>query len=294
MRGFVGASDDAHRTTVIVGEGLIGREISDRLRRRHHRAEWHRRTDWDDPASPGKQLRSALSEHDQAVEPTDRIELIWAAGVSGMALRDLDLDQHLERFRTQVGGMIDACPSPPRVHYLSSAGALGPPGGTDRFEVGHIPYAHLKRGEEDELARLGVEHVVYRISSVYGTPRPGARSGAIGLLVENAIRGRETLLYARSTTMRNYAHARDVAVAIVRNSMLDSNEPVLLAAKRSHPMFEVIAQVGQLTRRPVPICYRPPSNDHDMVFDPKHVSPLLPERSLGSGIRLVVDGVLAG
>ena len=151
----------------------------------------------------------------------------------------------------------------------------------------------LKSSEEEELARLGVSHVVYRISSTYGTPRPGARSGAIGLLVENSLRGRETQLYARSTTMRNYVHARDVAEAVVRNVVLSSDEPVLLAAKRSHPMYEVIAQVGQMTRHPVPICYRPPSNDHDMVFDPKQVSSLLPERSLASGIRLVFDGILA-
>ena len=290
MRGFLGTSDDAERSTIVVGEGLIGREVSDRLRRRRRLREWHRRTDWADATSLGRDLLDALAGHPHP----GPIDVIWAAGASGMALDTLDLADHAARFRTQIASLADACPAPPRVHYLSSAGALGPPGGTDRFEVGHIPYAHLKQAEEEVLAELGLDHVVYRISSVFGTPRPGARSGAIGLLVENSIRGRETLLYARSTTMRNYTHARDVAEAIVRNTGLDDPGPVLLAAKRSHPMFEVIAQVGQLTRRPVPICYRPPSNDHDMVFDPAAVSPLLPERSLTSGIRLVVDGVLAG
>ncbi len=211
-----------------------------------------------------------------------------------MTLDENTLVDRRRAFDTQLSGVLAACSSRAvRVHYLSSAGALGPPGGTTRFETGTVPYAHLKAAEEDALERLDVDHVVYRISSTYGTPRPGSRSGAIGVLVENALRGRETLLYARSTTMRNYVHASDVAEAIVRNLDTESSASQLLAAKRSHPMFEVIGQVERLTRHPVAICYRPPTNDHDMVFDPRQTSPLLPERSLESGIRMVIDGILA-
>ncbi len=189
--------------------------------------------------------------------------------------------------------MIEAWAGPVRVHHVSSAGALGPPGGTDRFATGDTPYAELKALEEEALTELVDSSVVYRVSSVFGAPRPGARAGAIGVLVENSLRGRETHIYARSTTMRNYLHAADVAEAILRNRAVDSDESVLVTASRSHPMYEVISLVGQVTRRPVPICYRPPANDHDMVFDPRLRSPLVPERSLLSGIKLVYDGILA-
>ena len=210
-----------------------------------------------------------------------------------MTMSAADTSSHRRFFVRALGGMIEAWAGPVRVHHVSSAGALGPPGGTNRFATRGTPYSDIKALEEEALAELVDDAVVYRVSSVFGAPRPGARAGAIGVLVENSLRGHETLLYARSTTMRNYLHAADVAEVILRNRAVASEPVVLVTAARSHTMYEVISLVGQVTRRPVPICYRPPANDHDMVFDPRQRSPLVPERSLLSGIKLVYDGILA-
>lgn len=268
---------------------MIGSAISARVRRRSHDLEWARPTDWDNPQSLREGFEDAI-----AAAPTPRqLAIVWSAGQADMK-SEVDEQRTVESFRARVGGLIAAAAAvaPTRVHLVSSAGALGSPSGENRFELLDSPYRRLKFAEEVALGELHDDVRIHRVSSVFAAPSGSSRTGVIGMLVANALKGLETPLFARTVTMRNYLHADDVAEAIVRATGEDDNSPTLIAATRSHAMNEVVATVRKVVRRPVPINYRPPVNDHDMVFDSRAVSPLVPQRPLAAGVRLVYDSIV--
>lgn len=268
---------------------MIGSAISSRARRRPHDVEWARPTSWSDPQS----LRQDLTAEMSSMPAPDRLAIVWSAGQADMK-SEMDEDEATEAFRFRLGGLVEAAReiAPTTLHLISSAGALGAPAGENRFELVDSAYRRLKLAEETAANDLHEDVRIHRVSSVFAAPRGTARTGVIGMLVANALRGTETPLFARTVTMRNYLHADDVAEAIVRAIGEDDDSPTLIAARRSHAMNEVVATVRNVVRRPVPINYRPPVNDHDMVFDPRAVSPLVPQRPLAAGVRLVYDSIV--
>ncbi|MGI9607914.1 MAG: NAD-dependent epimerase/dehydratase family protein [Acidimicrobiales bacterium] len=289
MRVFLPETPD-RAAVAVIGEGLLGRAVSHRLRERRWGTERHQPTQWDRPGTLAADVTTLLAP----LDPIMPVDVVWSAGRGGMELDNFDAAAHRDHFRSELGSVLDACGrGDTRVHYMSSAGALGPPHGTDRFRVGDGPYAEWKALEESCGAEIAARWRVYRVSSVYGTPRGSSRSGVIGALVKNALLGRETPLFARTSTMRNYIHAIDVAEAVVRGiEQPGATDSELVAAPRSHAISEVLAEVERVVRRTVPVAFRPPANDHDMVFDPLTISSLVPQRSLGAGIRLVHEGVV--
>jgi len=283
------STDPLVPSTIIVGEGMIGSAVSSRMRRRPHDVEWSRPTNWSAPASVGADLSSALADGPSPLG----LAIVWAAGRADMK-SELDEQAAVDSFRHAVSGVLAASTAvaPTRIHLISSAGALGSPFGSNRFELVDSPYRRMKLNEETTLQELHDDVRIHRVSSVYAAPRASARAGVVGLLVANALRAVETPLFARTVTMRNYLHADDVAEALARAVAEADTSPTLIAARRSHAMNEVVATVRNVVRRPVPINYRPPVNDHDMVFDARSVSTLVPQRSLSAGVRLVYDDIV--
>ncbi len=290
---FQMAGPEGRRTIVVIGEGLLGGAVSDRIRRGNPLVESHRSTNWSEPpASLGSDLARLLD----GLEPSGSAEVIWTAGEAGMQLPDFDHTAHRTRFASQLQAVEAAAAAHAttvRFHLASSAGALGPPTPSPRAPTQTSPYAERKRIEEETLLDLGDAHRVYRIASAYGAPTASGRAGVIGLLIRNSLLGRETELFARPSTLRNYVHHHDVAEAMLRALDVATDRRLLLAADRSHTMSEVLAEVGRVVRRAVPVIHRPPANDHDMVFDPAAASPLLPQRSLAAGVRSTYDALLS-
>lgn len=271
---------------LVVGEGLIGGAVTRRLRTRPLIAEAHASIDWGIPDFPTVADRLLCDVEAAAVE------VVWAAGVFGMT-SVLEVDRLTSSFETNLHAVIrraESC-APVRVHLVSSAGALGCPSGDHRFKTIDSPYKAIKQAEEAIIESLSVPTRIHRVTSVFGTRSHSGRSGLVGALIANANRRQETALFARTTTMRNYIHADDVGEALVRGLLSSSNETTLLAATRSHPMNEVVASAERVLRRPIPVSYRPPKNHHDMVFSPRAVSDLVPQRSLAAGMRLVNDAL---
>lgn len=291
MRVFQQSDRSGSRWIVVVGEGLLGGALSDRLRRRGVDAEAHRATDWSaNPEELGADLATLLGSL-----PSNReeLEIFWTAGEAGMGLPDFDHARHRGLFTDRLDALVAQASGSARIHLASSAGALGAPGSTPLKDRTPSPYAERKWIEEEVVRSRGQDHRIHRITSAYGAPRPGGRAGVIGLLLRNALLGKETELFARPSTMRNYVHHHDVAEAMIR-SLDEPTEPdVLLAAHRSHTMTEVLSEVSRIVRRAVPVIHRPPANDHDMVFDPTAASPLLPQRSLAAGVRSTYDALMA-
>ena len=282
-QGYRGVGPTA---VVVVGEGLIGAAVTRRLRRRAVLGERHVPIRWDQPEF-AESTRHLLHE-----TGATSVEVVWSAGAFGMS-SVLEVDRLATQFADNIDAVI-SCASdlaPVRIHLVSSAGALGCPSGDRRFETVDSPYKAVKAAEEDIVRSLDVPVQIHRVTSVFGSRSHTGRAGLVGVLLANALRRQETALFARTTTMRNYIHADDVGETLVRAVLGTSTETTLIAAKRSHAMNEVVATAQQILRRPIPVSYRPPKNHHDMVFSPRVVSPLVPERSLSAGMRLVNDAL---
>lgn len=285
---FLTRTSSDRPAVIVVGEGLIGSAVTKRLRRRAHSHEEYIKNDWSEPDFAAD-TRSLLEASDAT-----SVEVVWAAGVFGMS-STLEVDLMAAKFESNLSAIISgaAGSGPVRVHLASSAGALGCPSGECRFETVASPYKAIKSAEEDIVNKLDVPVRIHRVTSVFGPKSSSGRAGLVGALMTNALRTNETSLYARTTTMRNYVHADDVGEAIVRATQSPSTEMTLIAAKRSHAMNEVVATAGRVLRRTVPVSYRPPSNHHDMIFNPRAVSDLVPQRSLAAGMRLVNDALVS-
>gem|GEM_PF-4775179 len=224
----------------------------------------------------------------------ESLEVIWSAGTFAMNSA-VDVEHALASFDRSFSELVSSCEShgSTRVHLVSSAGALGCPISNQRFAVLDSPYREIKAGEELRACAAHSSVRVHRVTSVFGTPGPTGRSGLVGALLANALRAQETPLFARTVTMRNYIHADDVAEALVRATESQDTGSTLLAAGRSHPMHEVVATARGVLRRSIPVSYRTPMNDHDMVFDPRAVSALVPQRPLAAGMRMVYDSLIS-
>ena len=285
---FLSQTNRSSPAVVVVGEGLIGSAVTRRLRRRAHTGERYVPSSWEHPDF-GADCRSLLEG-----SGATSVEVVWSAGVFGMS-SSLEVDRMAAQFEANVSSIVEAARTvgPVRVHLASSAGALGCPSGERRFDAVDSPYKSIKAAEEDIVRALDVAVRIHRVTSVFGPPSSSGRAGLVGMLLSNALQTRETALFARTTTMRNYIHAEDVGEAIVRATLSASNDMTLLAAIRSHPMNEVVATAGRVLRRSVPVAYRPPSNHHDMIFNPRAVSDLVPQRSLSAGMRLVNEALIS-
>jgi len=273
---------------LVVGEGLIGSAVTRRLRSRPLSAESHVSIDWNAP-----NFASATTELLRDIE-VDSIDVVWAAGTFGMT-SSLEVDRLTSRFRANLKAVVSSTArlAPTRVHLVSSAGALGCPSGDDRFETLESAYKSIKSAEEQIVADLSTPFRIHRATSVFGAVSRRGRCGLVGALIANALRRQETVLFGRTTTMRNYIYADDVGEALARAVHSTSNAPTLLAATRSHPMNEVVATAERILRRSIPVSYRPPTNHHDMVFSSRAVSELVPQRSLAAGMRMVNDALLS-
>ena len=288
VRAFVGVANGVAIARVVVGEGLIGRSVSKRIRLRAHDAEMHRPTSWSSPTH-GNDLAALLKGHE-----IGRVEILWTAGSFGMS-SSADVDGVLSQFSNGLADIVSVAQTygPTRVHLASSAGALGCVTADRRFETVESAYRQIKQGEEDRAQELVESVRIHRVTSVYGEPSVTGRAGMVGVLIGNGLRAKETALYARTVTMRNYIFADDVAEALVRATDDPSLDMTLLGARRSHAMHEVVATAQAVIRRKIPISYRPPANHHDMVFNPAAVSPLVPHRPLSAGMRTVFDALIS-
>lgn len=293
VRIFQMAGPEGPRTVLVVGEGLLGGALVERLGRRNPNAERHVATDWTAPASA---LGADAIHLSDGLEPGSSTEIFWTAGTAGMQLPSFDPTDYRTTFAQRIEAVSSAMAergASVRLHLASSAGALGSLQPSRRGVMPASPYAERKAIEEDVVLHADAANRVYRIASAYGAPTRSRRAGVIGLLLQNALLGRETELFARPSTMRNYVHHHDVAEAMLRSLDASTEPTLLLASQRSHAMSEVLAEVSRVVRRAVPVIHRPPANDHDMVFDPAETSPLLPQRSLAAGVRATYDTLLS-
>lgn len=278
---------------VVLGQGQIGSALVESLQKHDVAAQWWGSTDWSTPESAARSTMEALERVEPSALP---VRVVWAAGAAGMSSPKAYCERSLETMRSVVEALRRSRRWDPTVlHVIGSAGAcaVGHPRWAPEMSTtgaAAIPYVWLKLAEEEYVQSLtDCDAVIHRVSSVYGPPgRPG-RSGMVTVLVRNASQNRTTPIYGAWSTLRNYVHADDVASSVAE-SIVRPVEPGVrvLAARRSHTIAELVRQVAEARRRPVPIRLLPAANADHLTIDPGAIEPSFRSRPLDVAVRQMV------
>lgn len=274
------ASGRPHRVALF-GSGLIGSAIEERLRQYEAWTVQVRPYSWNEDERRRAELTALMDE--LAASPSGsalgrpRRSIVWAAGVSGFGASEEQMSQ-------EVGMIAELCEAANALasghptldlgfHLISSGGGLFEGKTQINRRTEPLPLRPYGRGKlrQEHIVRAmepGISKQIYRPSSVYGF-KPSARLGLFATLIMNALANKPTLISGKERTIRDYIFVRDIGDFVARKLLETRGGDAIhiLASGKPTTMFEVIASIERLVRRPL---YRrfesKPSNARDISF----------------------------
>lgn len=124
------------------------------------------------------------------------------------------------------------------------------------------PYKDLTWQKEKIFQdQFGGDSLIARIPSIYGRKNK-ERTGLIGTLVTNTLKGEITTIYGDLQTRRNYIEAQACGRALVRWGMATNNEsgrvhaPIAFCSSRSYSIMEIITIMGRTLGKQPLVAYR--------------------------------------
>lgn len=283
---------------LLFGEGLIGSAVARRLAELGYRAIRRREPHWQDTKRRGAQLAQLARDLDRVMaDDAAPLQLIWCAGSGSFSADREQLLPERRAFDTTLAWTSEQTRHRPvRFHFVSSAGALFE--GQVRVDERSTPaprsaYGAMKFEQEAALAARsdGLDAVIYRPSTVYGSHEFHRRAGLVSHLMWNALRQEPTVLEANVHALRDFVHHEDVgrylAEEVVAGAGGAASTRHLVAAKPSS-IREVFHHVERLFGRALP--YRLAArggNDADITFSERLMPPNWSPRPLAVGLSSV-------
>jgi UDP-glucose 4-epimerase len=206
--------------------------------------------------------------------------IVWAAGRAGFSADKRACDEELSAFIDTVDAIEDLVrrrgPQSVSLHLLSSAGGLFE--GVTRVSsdtpiVPRRPYGLLKLEQEQRALAISdaIPVTIHRVSTVYGSPKPGHRVGLIGALIRNGLDRRPTSIYGAMDTLRDYVDndliGRHIATSITMERGPGPHIEMLVAGQPT-PIAAVVALVEGLLSRRLLVSFEDAWNARDITFDP--------------------------
>jgi UDP-glucose 4-epimerase len=293
-------------TTLVVGRGLLGGHVEDRLRAsgddvRTVVVPW---------ADHDAALRDLLHAARDAALGDAGWRLAWCAGAGVVATAPADLTAEVTLF----GAFVTALPSPPRSMFVASsaggvyAGSPGPAPFDEDSEVAALaPYGVAKLEMEQLAGRLagrGTRLLVGRISNLYGPGQDLSKpQGLISQLCLAHVTRRTLNLHVSLDTLRDYLFVDDAAAMVVAGLDLVGLEPggtvvrKVLASGRAVSVATVVAEASRVLRRHPRVSTR--QTPGHQVRDLRLRSVVWPHvdamarTPLGVGLRATADDVAA-
>jgi nucleoside-diphosphate-sugar epimerase len=154
------------------------------------------------------------------------------------------------------------------------------------------PYADAKLAQEQLLHDLGIDHRIYRVSSVYGLG--GNRMGLISVMLQSAINRQPMVIHANQNTLRDYILNTDIARTIVDDVLTNAAFGVrILASGRATSVDMLLNMVHKIIgARPVHSFQASGQNNRDIVFSPRIICCPARVTSLEEGIRLMANKLM--
>lgn len=279
---------------LLFGSGLIGSAVAQSL----CSAGWSDQSlpwDWNDRAQRDAQS-TVLST---SVGDATRIDIIWAAGVSGFASSTADMQaetMHVEEVASmaRVLAQRSACVT---FHLFSSIGGLHE--GQSRIGPGsptsaRRPYGEGKLAQESHvlaLADFKIVPRVYRLSSVYGYARNGRR-GLFPAMIAAMLRNRSLVVFGAPSTLRDYVFANDIGdyIATTLDGSSFPSEPSVefLASGKPTSLDEAIVAVeAEVGRRLYRRFMSSPHNSANITVKMSARPREMPRTPLAMGLSLM-------
>lgn len=296
---YLAATGRPH-AVALFGTGLIGSAVDEALRKT---GRWHsvdKPYSWHDDLLRRDQLALIMAgllgtlmlpASTASVRP--RCDIVWAAGVSGFGSTPAEMQRELQL-------LVELCRASEELasrhllievvfHLISSAGGLF----EGKTQVDHRlvptplrPYGVGKVEQERivQALRPRIKTLIYRPASVYGF-RPGARRGLFATLIINALTNKPALISGAGRTLRDYVLARDIGrfVAGKVAEHAEDTASYFLASGKPTSMFEVIAAIEDLVRRPL---YRRFESRASNALDLSFASSALPADFVSTPLRV--------
>ena len=253
-------------TTLVVGRGLLGRQVEAQLRRsaadvRTVQAPWGR---------PEAALDALLDAAGRAARDSASWRLVWCAGAGVVATPPADLMSEVSLFQA----LVRCLPYPPATMFLASsaggvyAGSPDRPPFTERSAAAALaPYGVAKLEMEKAargLASRGTRLLIGRIANLYGPGQDLTKpQGLISQLCLADQTGRTLNLHVSLDTLRDYIFVADAAAMVVASLRLLEHEPAgatvtkILASGRPLSVAAVIGESARVFRRRPRLSTRP-------------------------------------
>lgn len=281
---------------LIFGGGLIGSAINDALRQQQ---QWASRVvpwSWGDGAQRAAVGQSLLAQMSDA----GRIDVVWAAGVSGFASTNEDMDLE-HRLMSETADLACHLATPSRqvvFHLFSSLGGLfegQSPIDRDTVALARRSYGEGKIRQEQMIGSLGKGIItrIYRPSSVYGFA-PNGRRGLFSAVVDAISRNKTLTVYGSANTLRDYVFAPDIGDYVARNLIDDniSSSIDILASGKPTALSEAIFMIETMFNKRLYCRYdSAPHNSLDLTVRMSAIPKALRRTPLPEGIFSIFRGM---
>jgi len=286
-----------NRHYLVFGGGLVGAAIDEAIARGGHWQATAMRWDWTD----ADQRRAQLAALPGLMGESARIDIIWAAGVSGFSSTDADMATetgHVAEVAALARTLSDQCPIV-AFHLFSSIGGLFEGQswiGAESQPRALRPYGRGKLEQEAMVLDLapGIVPRIYRPSSVYGFT-PNGRRGLFAAIIASTLTNRPAVIFGSPHTLRDYVFAQDIGdfLAGTLARPLTGETVMLLASGKPTSLSEAIATIeAQIGRRYYGRFDKAPHNALDMTVRMTALPPGLRRTPLRLGINLVHQSML--
>jgi UDP-glucose 4-epimerase len=252
---------------LVIGQGLLGREILAHLRESGGEATAPHSIPWSNPHLA--RLRVIDEVKNFIVQTGSKPWAIyWCAGVVNMRSSQASVNLESEH----ILSLLEAIESNERLSFqdcqLMFASSIGGvfsgsavrPFTESSFPVPMTPYGQLKIEQENQLKsasrKLGIRLLISRISSLYGVKQNILKNQGLLSHVARAAVARETLeIFTSLTTMRNFIKSNEAAKLIVEH-MYSQRELIRVAnicSMENVSIAAVIQAAERILQRRIPV-----------------------------------------
>jgi UDP-glucose 4-epimerase len=254
---------------VIGAGGLLGAALTRQLHQKGNRLfAPETRFNWHQESELFTQINVAVRQFADQLQPDDRWEIYWAAGIGAMGSGHTEMAQEtralvalLESIASQPG----LAGSRGAISFSSSAGAIYAATTAELITedtpvAPSTPYAHEKLAQEAVLSSYSMQPnrpavLVARLSTLYGSGQSsGKKQGLISHIARSMLHNRAVQIYVPFDTIRDYLYADDAAVAIVGVlRLINERRGVtmkIFASEQPTTIAEILSVFRRVTRHP--------------------------------------------
>ena len=263
----------------VFGAGLIGGAIADALMQGHRAEVSVMPLHWSEPLRRNGEIKAIEARIGELIRPQSKVGLVWSAGRAGFLSSTTEIEAELLIFRDVMAMAERMTQRYPEAHIsfhlVSSAGGLFE--GQRRVTATASPeprrrYGVLKMTQEQLVTaseRL-TAYQVYRLASVYGYLRRGARAGLVSQLISDGLLRSVTHMIGKMSTLRDFVFAGDAGVYIADKLLAPDEQPSkvsFLVRMRPSSLLEVQHMVEDVIGRKLHVAYSLDStNSADITF----------------------------